>query len=209
MRPGRHIRQPGMSQGRWYRRAIRGLWPDRNPLRRRSDRLETYLLAGLFVAAAAGAPFAGQAAGHAAYVRALQAEQAQQASSHQVRAVLTRSAGSAVNGYSLSTDVPVQATWTSVTGVKRTGQVLAVAGSPKGSTVTIWTDDAGNLTSPPLQPSQVTGQSDLAALGAVTGVGILYLGGTLVARRVFYKRRMAAWASDWEVTARAWNRQSW
>ncbi len=198
-----------MSQGRWYCRAIRGLRPDRNPLRRRSDRLETYLLAGLFVAAAVGAPFAAQAAGHAAYVRALHAEQAQQASSHQVRAVLTQAAGTSMNGYSLGSDVPVQATWTSVTKVKRTGQVLAPAGSPKGSAVTIWTDDAGNLTNPPLQPSQVNGQSDLAALGAITGVGVLYLSGTMVARRVLNKRRMAAWAADWEVTARAWNRQSW
>ena len=49
------------------RRVLRGLWPDRNPLRRTTDRVETCLLAGLFVAAAAGAPFAAQAASHAEY----------------------------------------------------------------------------------------------------------------------------------------------
>ena len=69
---------------------MRGAWPDRNPLRRRTDRLETCLLAGLFVAAAAGAPFAAQAAGHASYADAAHARQAQLAARHEVTAVLAR-----------------------------------------------------------------------------------------------------------------------
>jgi hypothetical protein len=28
-------------------------------------------------------------------------------------------------------------------------------------------------------------------------------------RRVFNRRRMAAWDADWVVTARVWNRQRW
>lgn len=198
-----------MKQGRWSRRLVRGLRPDRNPLRRTSDRVETYLLAGLFAATAAGAPFAAQAASHAAYTAALHAEQAQLASRHQVRAVLTQAAGALDIGFGVSTRVPVQAAWTSVTGAKRTGQILAESGTPKGTRVTIWTDAAGNLTSPPLQPSQVAGQGDVAALGAIAGIGVLYLCETAVIRLVLYRRRMAAWDADWAVTARAWNRQRW
>jgi hypothetical protein len=198
-----------MRQGRWLSRVVRGRRPDRNPLRRTSDRVETYLLAGLFVAAAAGAPFAAQAASQQAYSAAHRAQQAQLASRHQVRAVLTQAAGSAASAYALSTEVPVRAAWTSVTGTKRTGQVMAESGTPKGASVTVWTDPAGNLTSPPLLPSQVAGQADMAAFGAVAGIGLLYLSGAGIARYVLYRRRMAAWDADWAVTATAWNRQRW
>ena len=120
----------GNTQGHWFGRLVRGRRPDRNPLRRTSDRVETYLLAGLFVAAAAGAPFAAQAASQAAYTGALRAEQAQLAARHQVRAVLTQTAGS-TSAYTLSTEVPAAATWTSGAGVRHTGTILALAGSAK------------------------------------------------------------------------------
>jgi len=206
MRLGHRSRRAGKGQGRWCVRAVRGLLPDGNPLRRGSDRVEAYLLAGLFAAAVAGAPFAAHAAGQAAYDGALHAEQVQLAARHQVRAVLTQAAGSAAG---LSSYVPVQATWTSVTGVRHAGDVLALPGSPKGSAVTVWTDGAGNLTSPPLQPSQVAGQADLATLGALGGVTALWLCATATVRYAVTRRRMAAWAADWEVTARKWNRQRW
>jgi len=196
----------GNRQGRWYCRLVRGCLPDRNPLRRACDRVETFLLAGLFVAAVVAAPFAAQAASHAAYAGALHAQQAQVAARHQVPAMLTRAASSTISGY-LGALIPVQATWTSVTGVKRAGQVLATPGSAKGSTVIVWTDAAGDLASPPLQPTQVAGQGYMAALGAIAGVGVVYLCATVIARHVLNRRRMAAWAADWAVTARAWNRQ--
>ena len=48
-------------------RAVRGLWPDRNPLRRTMDRVEAMVAGGLVVAFLAGAPLAAVAAGHAVY----------------------------------------------------------------------------------------------------------------------------------------------
>lgn len=208
MRLGRFGRTE-MRQERWLRRLVRGFRPDRNPLRRTSDRVETYLLAGLLVMAVAGAPFAAHAASQATYSAALRVQQAQLATSHQVRAVLTQAAGSATGPYALSSEVPVRAAWTSVTGVKRTGQIMAESGTPKGASVTVWTNAAGDLTIPPLEPSQVAGQADMAALGAVTGIGMLYLCGAGIVRYVLYRRRMAAWDADWAVTAKLWNRQRW
>lgn len=207
MKLGRRPGLAGARQGRWYVRVVRGLRPDRNPLRRRSDRMQTCLLAGFFVVAAAGAPFAALAASHASYEQALRVEQAQVAAEHQVRATLTQAAQTTVNLNVVSAAVPVEAAWTSVTGVRHTGLVLASAGSPLESSVTVWTDAAGNLTSPPLLPSQVAGQADLAGIGAVAGVGSLYLCLALVVRHVLDRRRMAAWEADWLVTAREWNRQ--
>jgi len=204
----RRFRRAGIMRGHWYRRLVRGFLPDRNPLRRACDRVETFLLAGLFVAAVVAAPFAAQAASHAAYAGATRVQQAQQAARHQVPAVLTQDAGSTVGGY-LGSLIPVQATWTSATGVKHAGQIMATAGSAKGSTIIVWTDAAGNVTNPPLRPSQVSGRGYMAALGAVVGVGVVYLCATVIVRRVLNRRRMAAWTADWAVTARAWNRQRW
>jgi hypothetical protein len=172
--------------------------------------VETYLLAGLFLASVATAPFAAQAASHAAYQGALHMQQAQLADRHQVRAVLSTMAESHVSGYALQADVPVKASWTAPTGIRMSGQVLAPAGSPKGTKILVWTDAAGDLASPPLLDTQVTGQGDVAAIAAVFGIGVLFLTEAAIVRHLLYRRRMAAWEADWRVTARAWNHhQSW
>jgi hypothetical protein len=209
MRRRRRLEPAWQRQGRWCGRALRGLRPDRNPLRRTVDRVETYLLAVLFVVTAAGAPFAAQFASHIGYDSALRTEQAQIASSHLVRATLTQDASAGVNAFTVSEQVPVLATWTSVTGVRHSGEVLAPAASLRGTAVTVWTNAAGDLTSPPLQPSQVRGQGELAATGAVVAVCALCLCGACVIRHTANKRRLSAWAADWAVTSAAWNRQSW
>src|ERR1700734_137400 len=106
---GRPGRVPG-HQDLWLYRAVRGARPDRNPLRRRTDRLETCLLAGFFVGAAAAAPAAVQAAGHTWYADATHARQEQLAARHEVTAVLAQSAG-LVSEYTLSSQVPALASW--------------------------------------------------------------------------------------------------
>lgn len=195
-------------QGSWPLRAIRGARPDRNPLRRGIDRLETFLFVGLFVAMAVVTPFAAPLAGHASYLSALQARHQQMLDRHHVRAVLTQNAGS-VNGYSLSDFVLTPADWTSFTGVSRSGEVPAGPGTPKGTAVTIWTDRDGYLDSPPLALSEVASQADAAAIGVIVASGVVYIVAAAAIRQLFNRRRMAAWDADWVVTAPTWNRQSW
>jgi hypothetical protein len=210
MRQGRRLREAERSHRRWLNRFVRGRRPDRNPLRRRSDRVETYLLAGTLAAGIAGAPFAAQAAGHAAYASALRVERAQHAASHQVKATLLQPAGSTTaNGLVLDAYVPTQARWTSVTGVVRTGQLMAAVGTSKGATVTVWTNVSGTLVTSPLEPSQVASQADMAAAGAIIGIGLLYLCQAVVIRQVLNRRRIAAWDADWTLTEPMWSRQSW
>lgn len=194
--------------GCWLYRAVRGARPDRNPLRRGTDRLETYLLAGLFAAVAAGTPFAAQAASHASYVNTLHVQQEQLATSHQVRAMLTQDAAVA-SGYALNVNVLTPATWTSATGVRRSGVVPTAPGSRKGTAVTVWTDGSGYLESPPLTASEVTGQADAAMVGAFAGAAVVFVAGAGAIRQLMNRRRMAAWDADWVTTAPMWNRQSW
>jgi len=192
-------------QGRWLWRTVRGLRPDRNPLRRGTDRVEACLLAGLFTAAAAGAPFAAQAMSRAAALAALQVRQQQLATRHQEAALLTARAPVS-SGYALTT-VPAQATWWSVGGTRRSGPVPARPGTPPGSAVLVWTDAHGYLVSPPLGMSAVSGDADAAGTAAVVAVLAGGAAGAAAVRRLADRRRMAAWEADWLVTARAWNRQ--
>jgi hypothetical protein len=204
-------RGPGQVPGHqelWLCRAARGARPDRNPLRRCTDRLETCLLAGLFVAAAAWAPFAAQAAGHAWYADATHTRQAQLAVRHEVTAVLAQSA-SVIGEYTLSSQVPTLARWTSAGGAHRAGDVPAVAGSPTGTLVHVWTDANGYLVSPPLTVTQVADQADAARVTAIGGIIVGYMASTLAIRQLLNRRRMAAWDADWLATARVWNRQTW
>jgi hypothetical protein len=204
-------RGPGRVPGHqelWLFRAVRGARCDRNPLRRRTEHLETCLLAGLFVAAAAGAPFAAQAAGHAWYADATQARHAQLTARHEVTAVLAQSAG-LIGEYTLSTRVPTLASWKSAGGTLRAGDVPALPGSPSGTLVNVWTDANGYLVSPPLTVTQVADQTDAARVTAVGGIIVGYMVSTLAIRQLLNRRRMAAWDADWVATARVWNRQTW
>ena len=198
---------PGI-QGCWLLRAIRGARPDRNALRRGTDRLETCLLVGLFVVLAAVTPFAARLAGHASYVSGLHARQEQLATRHQVQAMLTADAGP-VSGYSISAYVLTQATWTSAAGVRSSGEVPAESGSPKGTLVTVWSDANGDLDSPPLAVTEVASQADAATVGVIVGAGVVYIVVTAATRQLLNRRRMAAWDADWLATAPAWKHQSW
>ena len=196
-------------RGWWMSRVIRGARLDRNPLRRGIDRVESLLLAVLFIALAVGAPFAVRAASHAAYVGALQARQQEMATRHQVQAALT-SAAAPASGYGLPAYVLVPATWTSAVGVHRSGDVPALPGSPKGTPVTVWVDDrTGYLDGPPLTVSEAASQADAIMVGVIVASGIAAIGGAAAIRQLVNCRRMAAWEADWVTTAPAWNRQRW
>jgi hypothetical protein len=197
----------GVRGQRWLSRQVRGARPDRNPLRRNIDRLETCLLAGLFAGVAAAAPFAVHAASQAAYRSALEARQAELGTRFEVRAVLTGSAGP-TSGY-LAADVPALGQWTSVSGVRRSGEIPVWPGSPAGTTVPVWTDASGYLASPPLGLPEAAGDADAAAACAVAGLVVSCGAGAVAIRRLLNRRRMAAWEADWLVTAPAWNRQRW
>jgi hypothetical protein len=174
-----------------------------------SDKVETLVVGGSLVAAIIGAPFAAHLAAEVCHASATSARQAQLASRHEVPAVVVQSTSGEPTGYTLQSQVLVKATWTAPSGTPRTGEVLATPGDPVGTKVSTWTDAAGNVTTAPLTVSQVAGQSDLAATGAVASIGLLFLFETLIVHQVLTRRRIAAWDDDWAVTAPEWNRSKW
>jgi hypothetical protein len=125
-------------------REVRGLWPDRNPLRRTADRIEAAIVSGLAVAFLAGVPVAAVGAEHAAFSAATRTAYAQR-SWHQTPAVLLASAPSSSDS---KYGTPVRARWAAPHGARRTGTVTVVWGAKAGSTVMVWVDASGRLTGP-------------------------------------------------------------
>jgi len=185
-------------------RVVRGLWPDRNPLRRTLDRVEAVIVGGLAVAFLAGAPLATVAAGHAAYYYGARTAAAQRASWHQVPAVLLATAPT--DGYSGYLPV-VRARWTAPNGTRHTGLVPASPGTPPGVTVMVWVDAAGQQTGPPLQLSQVRSQAALTAALAPVVLAMIVLYAGQIAHYLLGRRRLAAWEAEWRAIGPQWTRQ--
>ena len=181
-------------------RFVRGRRPDRNPLRRASDRLETVVLALLVITFLVAAPFAARAAGSWILARAQQAQLAEQASSYQVPArVLNVELQGSTYG-----DPQAQARWTAHDGTVINGDIIVPLDTTAGSTRPVWTTADGQLTNPPLQDSQVTGQADFAEAFTVVILAVLLAVTGLVTRWTLDKRRMAAWDAEWRGTGPRW-----
>jgi hypothetical protein len=180
---------------------------DRNPLRRKLDRAEAFIYGGLLVAALAGGPVAATAGSHWALTSARQAANVQQQNSYQVRAVVLSVPQTGPDSYSVTGMIEAQAQWTSHNGTLRSGDIAAPVDSAKGDDVAIWTDAAGNVTSPPMTAAQVADQSTVGTVIAVV-LTLLFVGFAAgITRFIINRRRMAAWDAAWEVTAPVWSRQ--
>lgn len=185
---------------------LRARWPDRNPLRRTSDRIEAAIVAATLILFLAGAPLLALFAWHWADAAALRVQHRQQATWHQVSAVLLVNARPVVDiGYGAVAGAEVRARWTAPDGTPRTGDVPAPATARAGSTVRIWVDNSGAQTGPPLRTQQATGQAMLASVLAPVALGTVLLCTASLAVYILDRRRLAAWAADWRSTGPRWN----
>jgi hypothetical protein len=180
---------------------LREFWPDGNPLRRRWDRAEAVIVAGLLAAFVIAGTLAGVIAGRLAYEGALHTRHAELAALRQVPAVLLTTASQQPAGFYAS----AKAWWRAPDGVRHTGQVYSVMGSPPGTTVEVWVDTTGRLAGPPLQPTQVQGQAVVTALLAVMAVAVVLWGAGLTAHCMAQRRRMAAWDDEWRAFGPRWS----
>jgi hypothetical protein len=184
---------------------LRGIWPDRNPLRRHLDRVEAALLAAVIAIFLVGAPIAAFAAGQWAGHGAAATARAERAAWHPVRAVILHGVPRpSDNPYGAVYLVHVPARWTAQDGAVRTGTVTAAAGTPVGAAVTIWTSVRGVPTGPPLNAGQISRQAVLTGLLAVLCLAVLLTVSAFVIRRLLNRRRMAAWDAEWSATGPQW-----
>lgn len=163
------------------------------------------MLAVLVVTFLAAAPFVARASHAWQLARVQQAQLTQEASRHQVPALVLK-VGTTVQGdggYSVG-QPEAQARWTAPDGKVVTGVVPVSANTAAGATVRVWITSDGQLTEPPLRDSQVAGTAGFAgALGVIALAVLLVITGSL-ARRGLDKRRIAAWDAEWKTTGPRW-----
>jgi len=189
-----------------WRRLTRRLGPDRNPLRRRSDLIEAWLVPAMIVAFLALGPVVAVTAG--LWVRADNAAARQaQLSWHRVPAVLLAAAPGPMmsdNGANSWVDW-TQARWTA-NGRPWLGKVPAAAGTRAGTTVAVWLDRAGNVQAAPLTPAQARHRVVDAAWMALAAFAALLAALALLGRRILDRRRLAAWETAWQAISPQWGR---
>ena len=188
-------------------RGARLLGFDRNPLRRRTDRIEAVIRLATLVMFLTAVPAATLTVGREADHLALRQAHAQQAADHKVTAVLLQRAATTgiPNPYTSVQLTLVLARWQPPGQPSRTGQVLAPAGAHAGSTVAIWIDASGAVTGPPPDHRVIAGDVCIAALVTCLVTSLLVLGSSTLARRALDRRRLRAWDAEWRVTGPRWS----
>lgn len=178
----------------------------RNPLRRRSDVIEAWLLLTTLVLGLVLGGFGALAAAGA--VDDSLAER--RASSHEVQAVLTEDAARALPApapESGDTRVWTKVRWTAPDGTERTGRARADADAGAGSAVTVWTDREGRLVSEPPGGAEARFQTLMAgATVAATAGGMALLAGWVLRTRLL-RRRAAEWETEWRLVEPAWRKR--
>jgi hypothetical protein len=191
-------------------RLARRLGLDRNPLRRRTDRVEAWLRLALACAVVLCGPVLIGWAGTAAYRSVLAATDRERARLYQVDAVLLQDAvGLAyVRGEEAGWPVPTRARWTAPDGRQRTGELVTETAAPAGSEIVIWTDLHGDIvdTTHGRTPAGAAVGAGLAVGLAIAGV---YSSLLLVIRRSLNRRRMASWQLEWTVVEPRWSGRRW
>jgi hypothetical protein len=188
-----------------WRRLARRLGRDSNPLRRRSDVLEAWLLPAAAVVFLALCPLVAWLTGM--WVRADNAAtQRAQQSWHPVSAVLLHAAaGPEFTDQGANTwTVWEPARWT-LDGRQHTGSIPVSAGSAAGSTQTVWLDSHGHVHVPPLTPAQLGQTVDAAMLISLAGLAVVVSILTLLARWILDRRRLARWETGWLAVGPSWS----
>lgn len=179
-----------------------GLEP--NPLRRRCDIIQAWLVPAAAVLFLILSPLAAWLAVTVVHEQAQRAGQ----SARPVPAVLQRAApGPARTDHGANTWTEWEpATWTAG-GRQHTAQIPVPAGSEAGSRQQVWLDRAGHLLAPPPSAAQVSGSQDTAALLAVCVAAIMVVVAAGLVRRGLDRRRIASWETAWLAVGPRWSHQ--
>lgn len=189
-----------------FSRVLRRAFPGHSELATAGDRLEGFVLVLTALVALVAVPLAG-AVGSELYVRQSAEAVAEQQNTLRAHAELIADAtlvvGAAVAEGVLES-VPVEATWTAPDGGTRQGTVQAASQAKAGTSVPIWIDRNGDLTSAPLSTEGAAVNAVFVAVllwaSAVGAMTLLYLAIQYAHKRI----RMVSWASEWERIARDW-----
>ncbi|MFH8572025.1 hypothetical protein [Streptomyces sp. NPDC017993] len=194
-------------------RAMAGMWRwRRNPLRRRTDRIEAWVALAAALLITLGATSVGRLTGQAAHVALLETVRLQHAQRHLVWVTVDR----LVSRTPLDPDPEtssqrdahrrVIARWTAHDGSQHTGRLSSPRPVEPGERFRIWTDHGGRVMPRPMDVSTAGTHAVLAGLGAAAAAGGLIEGGRRLIVWRLWVRRYRRWDEAWERAGQDWGR---
>ncbi|WP_169946072.1 hypothetical protein [Microbispora sp. H11081] len=189
---------------RWVVRRLRRYRPDRNPLRRRSDRVEAALLAAALTAVLL-AVWPAALAARAVYDGG-SAERVGPGARQLVEATLVGDVAAVpANGRGLLG--MSAARWTLPGGEVREGMVPAALLLRDGpAKARLWVDATGMPVTAPPQRAETMTRAGLAAFGVMSAAVVLALAGFALGRHRLDRGRYRAWEEAWAAADRRWRR---
>ncbi|MBR8639944.1 hypothetical protein KEF29_13160 [Streptomyces tuirus] len=181
---------------RWWR------WR-RNPLKRRVDVVEAWVVLAGWVLALLGGAFAGLAASGAVE----RAVERQRAESRQVPAVVVEDAPAPYPARAASDHrVWGEVRWTAPDGSTHREEARVPPRAPAGTTIPVWVNSSGDITSPPVTAGEAWLHMALGGGLAGAFAGGIVLGAVGLTRLSLDRRRMTQWDAEWERidTRRGW-----
>ncbi|MFD8093559.1 Rv1733c family protein [Streptomyces malaysiensis] len=175
-----------------------------NPLRRRTDRIQTWCTVLFVLILAVGLPTAAISAGYAAHASQLRVVAAETSARHQITARLAEAAPGPDHS-----DVrePRQARvrWVADDGKRHTGTATLADGGDSGDEVRVWVNHEGALAQPPSSPSTARTMGWFTGCLTAAAVAAAALTGRARVRRALDRGRYARWEAEWKVVEPAWS----
>ncbi|TDO58776.1 hypothetical protein EV651_10951 [Kribbella sp. VKM Ac-2571] len=189
----------------WVLMLARRLGFGRNPLRRRSDRIETAVLWCALVAALLVIPI-GAAVGTSYRNAGDASAQRQRASLHEVKARTLESTEGQVPTTPGNVLTRVQISYVDPSGLQRQGATNVVIGTKADAEVPVWLNQAGDVVAAPRSPGDNAAIGSWIGILLVAGSWLLLWGAVRLACVPLDRRRSRDWAEEWLAVAPRWLR---
>ena len=180
------------------------LWRWRtNPLRRRDDIVEAWVVLAVWAVVLVGGTLAGLATAHAAeevFAR-------QRAERHSVRAVLRADvpASAATTG---GTRALARISWTAPDGTARADKTLVDKGQKAGAEIVVWLDGRGDLATEPPSPTEAAIEAGVLGTAAALGLAGTAFGAGAFVRWRLDRRRFDQWGREWDLVGPRWGHRT-
>jgi limonene-1,2-epoxide hydrolase len=175
---------------------------DRNPMRRREDRIQSAVGPILVVAFLLLAPWAAISVGRLVYGSELRTEHIESAQRHTVTASVIDSGKTAVH----STVRTLKVSWRDGKGTLRTADYQATA-REVGTTTTIWVDRADRAVLPPRPHTQTVADTVMTGIGVTLAILAALASAYALLRRRLDRSRYRLWDADWEWADINWGQR--
>ncbi|MFD8999472.1 hypothetical protein ACFV0T_00535 [Streptomyces sp. NPDC059582] len=179
----------------------------RNPLRRRTDAVEAWVVLGAWAVTVLAGVLAGLTATWSVEDGlAREREEWRPAVAH----LTEKAPGTArvQTGTASGDRVWGKADWTAADGTAHSGLVRVRPGSTAGTPVMIWTDRQGSMVTRPATPAEAQVRSSLVGgLAGVSTAAVPFIAGRALRARL-ERRRMDRWDADWARFDPLWGRQT-